>query len=188
MAKGYKLYAPSQIFYFNEEDGKGFEPKAHVSTIDKFTTQYSNQQELVDAFTKSSINNGVRISFPFGIISIPEGKKILLTHNHNGKIDEEPLYSKYKGIANMPLIDKVTCDTESEKFIQLYRNFKQLIQNCPEFYNYIMNDGYYTEQIKYLLRTPDKINLNWFSAYFKGYTSARKSYKDIKNFYYKLNR
>ena len=181
--KRYTLQASScDIFYFNENDGKGYEGKAHVPTIDRFTVIYQGKEELLDEFKKNVENNGVILRHS-GLFSFPM-ETIELLHKQGGIVKEEPMYSNYREITHIPLKSLTECDIESDEFIEFYRRFKYYAKNDREFYRLIMNDEYYPQAFKELINKnlTDSFNNMRLKKMIGGYTLMRKAYKDMINY------
>ena len=184
MAKCFKLHVkPQGEFKFNEHDGKGYQNKAHLITIDSFTTNYTCANEIIDQFKRSNENNGVILSCAMGALNLPN-KTIELLHNHNGLQTETPLYDIYREIARVPLVNLVNCDINSPEFLEFYNDFKYLIKNDNDFYNYAMDCEYYPEVVKKYFDMPlnNPFNNMQLKLKFRSYTLMRKAYKDVINY------
>lgn len=178
--KRYKLQTNSEIFTFDEKDGKGYQDKAHIATIDRFTVNYASEFELIDAFKKKNENHGVILKYPVGSIAIPHST-IELIYNQKGVQKENILYDEYRRIATVPLIDLANCDIESEEFLDFYREFKYLVKNDYEFHNFVMDSNYYPNNAKELFesRLTDPFNNRRLKTFLKNYKVMRKAYQDV---------
>ena len=178
--KRYKLQTTNEIFTFDEKDGKGYQDKAHIVTIDRFTSNYASEFELIDAFKRKNENHGVILKYPVGSIAIPHST-IELLYNQNGVQKESILYSGYRKIADVPLVDLASCDIESEEFLDFYREFKYLVKNDYEFHDFVMNSNYYPTPAKDLFesRLSDPFNNRRLKVLFKNYKLMRKAYQDV---------
>lgn len=192
--KRYKLVARNHfsdeelgIFLFDEEEGKGFEEKAHCSTIDKFTTQYNNGEEIIKEFNDSSMNKGVQLNSYFGLIRLYPSD-LLLVHNQKGEVAENPIYSLYKEITTIPLTDFAYCDTNSKEFNNFVCNYFQHLRNqgfCYEVVNseyYNNNSAFRNALIGYSEHIDCEKNRNIIVKQLGGYAMMRKAYQDIIRF------
>ncbi|MBR3524100.1 MAG: hypothetical protein IKN87_05425 [Bacilli bacterium] len=189
--KCYKMYVNNNftgertaIFNFDEKDGKGFETKAHSSTIDKFTVLYDNTDKLLNAFNNSKTNNGILIDCNSGHIDV-FSSDLIITHNINGKeVIESPLYSCYKAITEIPVKDFAYCDTNSREFENFFKLFLSRIRNDAGFYYEATHSDYYNDNfidnlIGYRESIDREKSYNLIRKQLGGYAMMRKAYKDV---------
>ena len=105
---------PIAIFKFKEKNSDKFVDNTYLSAIDKFTTMYKNNDSIIETFSKKDYNYGVKLELANGHLEILNSNIIITS---NDKIAELPLYSPYKDITEIPLVDNVNCDTNSKKFL-----------------------------------------------------------------------
>ena len=166
-AKHYKLklkdhFANEQIalFTFDEHDCKGYADKAHLSTIDKFTTIYKDQDDLIKTFMDKEKNNGIIINTAIGNINLLSSE-IVISHNRtkevkkgNEKVKEKvevldaPLFSGYKDIVKIPVKDYSYCDIDSYEFREFLKKFLSRICYDDGFFYESRNSDYYSEMFK----------------------------------------
>ena len=190
--KRYKLFVRNHftdeklgIFSFDEKDGKQFEDKAHCSTIDKFTSLYDGDNQIIDAFNNNRVNNGVQLNCSFGRIQYYPNE-LIVTHNQKGEVIDQPVYSFYKDITKIPLIDYVNCDPNSKEFNEFVKSFLSHLHS-DEFYFNALKSDYYKDYFKscligYREYVDFEKNHNIIVKQLGGYAMMRKSYMDIIRF------
>lgn len=165
------------IFLFDEFDSKGSEPKAHLSTIDKFTVKYPNEAELKLAFKRRRQRNGVRLEVPAGSFII--SSDLLLQNDYKGNTTEEMLFDPKKIITEVPLVDFSTCEVTSKAFRNFYNEFKFMCNIIPNFRDYILrNNDYPIELIKAIKTMDDREIIDFL----RKYHIMRRIYSDVLSY------
>ncbi len=169
-------------FIFDENDGKGYENKAHLSTIDKLTTNYIEEDHLLYELTCCKKNTHAHLNCLCGDIDILSSD-LNIVHNKNGEKYDYPLFSEHKVITDIPLKDYVTCDVKSAEFEKFFDTFlKYLYDDC--FYRDILTSKYYNEYFKdYVIGYREYVDHSRSKALMleqlKGYAMMRKAYMDV---------
>lgn len=177
-------------FLFDENDNKGLETKAHLVTIDQFTTAFKSDSNLLNFYADQN-KNIIKVETLLGRIYIPD-HTLYLVHNANGVKKEKPLYSQYSEITDIPLVDLITCDKNSKEFKEYYYNFKWLLLNEPRFYKEIINSNYYHNALKEEIDAVingykvSEFHEKLLIAYLSKYSIMRKSYKEVIDYNKKL--
>ena len=165
------------LFLFDELDSKGSEPKAHLSTIDKFTVKYLNEAELKLAFRRRRQRNGVKLEVPTGTFII--SSELLLQNDYKGNNHEEMLFGPKKIITEIPLINFSTCEVTSKAFRDFYNEFKFMCNMIPGFKDYITRHGDYPMELIKAIKTMDDREMIDF---LKKYHVMRKIYSDVLSY------
>ena len=180
--KGHDIKKRISTVRFDENDGKGYEDKAHLSTIDKFTTQFIEPDHLLYELNKYKIGYPHLncICCEIDILS----SDLVIIHNQNKEESYDYLlYEDYKTIADMPLINLAYCDTKSVEFEKFINSF--LTHLYDDFFYYdLLKSHYYSDYFKdYAIGYREYGQFNRSKALMieqlKGYAMMRKAYKDI---------
>ena len=202
-AKHYKMqlknhFSNDQIalFTFDEHDGKGYVESAHLSTMDKFTTLYKDQDDLIKAFMYRNKNNGIIINSSIGDINLLSSE-VVITHNRTIEKEKDkvkykektvvydnPLFSAYKDITRVPLTDFSYCDTNSYEFGEFLKLFFRRIRYDESFYYNSRNSDYYSDMFKdsivgYRENIDFEISKNRLVKQLSGYAMMRHTYKEM---------
>lgn len=172
---------PIAIFKFKEKNSDKFVDNTYLSTIDKFTTMYKNNNSIIETFSKKDYNYGVKLELANGHLEILNSNIIITS---NDKIAELPLYSPYKDITEIPLVDNVNCDTNSKQFLDFISSFLFHIKYDGKFYYNVLNsreyDEYFIKQVVNYHEGHDKEKCqNIIISYLYEYGKMRKTYKDV---------
>ena len=168
------------VFKFKEKNSDKFNDSTYLSTIDKFTSLYRDEKSILTSFENKDYNYGVKLELANGHLELVNSK-IILTSNEK---QESPLYSSYKDITEIPLIDYVKCDTNSKKYIDFINSFLFHIKFDNTFYYNVLNskdyDEYFIRSVVNYHEGRDKEKCqNIIISYLYEYSKMRETYKDV---------
>ena len=186
----YKLYVENDykqtgVFEFKEFGSNKYDIMAHSSTIDKFTTLYGNKTELLSEFNAKNKNHGVILDSDYGQIDIKSNRVLVFNKATSLNPISEPLYSCYKEITNIPVVNFTTCDINSPQFKQFFDQFISRLCHDNDFnYFYLSQSDYYPQEMKNMfIQIEQNIyrdkNISILRKRFEGYAYMRHAYKDL---------
>ena len=198
VVKRFKLYAKANDivignYYFNEHDGNEWENKAHLSYIDKMTTNFSNSKDFfkdsIDNYKKRLVDGyGIKLCEEIDKIYLPD-LKLYLEHNaDNNIVKDDILYKDSKEITKVPLKSFTECKIDSKEFKDFYYRLRRMLLSSDNFYYEIMNSDYYFGSFKnHVQDLREGTDDEYFhdvrlKEFLKNYAVFRKAYIDVEKY------